>query len=455
MSDSSTPNYEEFIPELPFQKKVLDDVYNNLDYTKGTHELLLSGTVGSGKSLLAAHIIIQHALSYNNAKILIGRRALPDLKDTLFQKLVEHLEGGPLIEGHHYKINHSSAFIEFINGSLILGKSWADKKYRKFRSLELSMAVIEEATENKGDDLKAIAEIRQRLQRQPHIKRNLIIYCTNPDGPTHPLYKYFFLEKSPTRHVYLSNTKENHFLDKTYIEQLRRDMDPKEAQRMLDGQWVEVDSERIYYAYDHEVNFIQSEYKIRKELPLCLAFDFNIAAGKPMSCCIGQYHTNTNSFHIFDEVVIHGGRTLSVMEELAERGYFDLNMKLEIYGDATGRHQTTSAIHSDYDIIFDFLNRYKIQPKLNYEDCVPMSNPPIRERHNIVNAYCLNSLNERRLFVYEKCKVLDEGMRLTSLKEGAHYIEDDNNEYQHITTALGYFIVYKNDAKKIRKVSYQ
>ena len=73
---------------------------------------------------------------------------------------------------------------------------------------------------------------------------------------------------------------------------------------------------------------------------------------------------------------------------------------------------------------------------------VPRSNPPIRERHNIVNAYCCNSLKQIRLFVYAKCKTLHEGFNLTALKKGAEYIEDDSKEYQHITTAAGYRITY-------------
>jgi hypothetical protein len=82
---------------------------------------------------------------------------------------------------------------------------------------------------------------------------------------------------------------------------------------------------------------------------------------------------------------------------------------------------------------------------------VPRSNPPIRERHNIVNAYCTNSINQHRLFIYEKCKILNEGMKLTALKKGAEYIEDDSKEYQHVTTALGYRVVYSSQNKVIYK----
>jgi hypothetical protein len=42
-------------------------------------------------------------------------------------------------------------------------------------------------------------------------------------------------------------------------------------------------------------------------------------------------------------------------------------------------------------------------------------------------------------------------MKLTALKKGAEYIEDDSKEYQHITTAAGYRISYTSRNKVIIK----
>ena len=88
---------------------------------------------------------------------------------------------------------------------------------------------------------------------------------------------------------------------------------------------------------------------------------------------------------------------------------------------------------------------------------VPRSNPPVRTRHNIVNAYCQNDLGQHRLTVYAKCKTLDKGLRLTALKKGGSYIEDDSKPYQHITTALGYGVVYtsKLNEKKNNQIRTQ
>jgi len=456
-AERSTPHFNEFNPaRIKFQARVVDDFYGNLDFASGVQELLLSGSVGSAKSLLAAHLAVRHCVENTRARILLGRLTLPDVKATIFKLITEHLQGSQFKEGRDYWIRQDSGYIQFRNGSEILSRSWADKKYEKVRSLALSGAIIEEATENKGDHQKAIFEIKQRVGRLPHIKTNFIIYCTNPDGPSHWLYKYFFEEESKTRRVYKSITQDNPFLPTWYIEQLKKDLDPREARRMLYGEWVEIDRERIYYAYEITDNYRKYNYAVNPNLPIAISFDFNIAFNKPMSCVFSQYDPKTETFHYFDEVIVHGARTGSILDEASARGLLDYSAEYEIYGDATGEARSTNSIHSDYDIIRNYLNKYKTKNgnQLVYKMRVPRSNPPVRERHNLVNAYCLNSLDQRRLFVYEKCKILHEGMKLTALKEGATYTEDDSKHYQHCTTALGYQVVMRHHTKNIQPARF-
>jgi hypothetical protein len=154
-------------------------------------------------------------------------------------------------------------------------------------------------------------------------------------------------------------------------------------------------------------------------------------------------------FHFFAEIIIHGARTQDQLEELSSRGYLDHQVTYEVYGDATGEARTTKSLHSDYDIIKKYLSNYRTPDgrAINYKMCVPRSNPPIRERHNTVNSYCHNLVGDVRLKVYRECKTVDEGMRLTSLLKGGSYVEDDSKHYQHVTTALGYWITAKHRGK--------
>jgi hypothetical protein len=435
----SKPNFADFSPRIiPYQSDVIDFL-DEWDYSKGTPEILLSGSFGSAKSILCAHLAVRHCLENPGARVCLARKAMPDLKDTIFKEILEHITDD-FIEGKHYTVNHTSAKITWFNGSEIISRSWSDKKYKKGRSLKLSMVVFEELTENNEEDKQAFDTLKARLRRIPTVKENLLIAATNPDSPAHWVFKYWFDDQKPTRKTFKSVTTDNPFLDPVYIEQLKADLDPKSAQRYIYGEWVELDADRVYYAYDPEKNFINESYQVRHGLPIIIAFDFNIGQGKPMSSCAMQFD---GAFHIFKEVVIQGARTSEAVEEWLSMGFIRPGQKVIIRGDASGDARDTRSILSDYDIIKRaFSNAGAI-----VEMQVPKANPPIRRRHNLVNAYCLNEKGVNRLFVYKDCKVAHDGMRLTALKKSGDYVEDDgpSHPYQHITTAIGYSVVYEHN----------
>lgn len=436
---------------IPYQGYLVDLVRSEWDYSKGNLEILLSGSFGSAKSIAMAHLAVTHCLLYPRARVCIARRALPDLKDTIFKEILEHMEGydeenseGPqLVDGVHYTVNQSRAYIRFSNGSEIISRSWADKKYKKGRSLKLSMLIIEELTENDSQDQEAFKTLKARIRRLPHVPENLMICATNPDEPDHWVYKYWMDSNDPCRKVFYSVTEDNPFLDPVYIEQLKRGYSPQEADRFLRGMWLSITGEGVYYNYDTARNFKRDDfYQWDLRYPISLMHDFNIGHGKPMSAAIGQ-HIN-GIFHIAKTFIIEGLNTPKLMDEIAASGIFELKAKLQVYGDAAGRNRDTRNSKSDYDIIEKFITNYVRQDGsfVEVEMNVPLSNPAIRTRHNKMNALFKNDLGEVKFYIYKDAKDLDEGLRLTKLKKGAHLIEDDSFKFQHVTTAVGYWVYY-------------
>lgn len=437
---TSTPSLSEFNPHaVPYQFRVVQAIRTRLDYSQGAHEVLLSGSVGSAKSILMAHLGVTHCCNYDRARFLLGRQSMPDLKETILQTCLDHMEGD-LVEGEDYEHNETKGKITFKNGSEIVSRSWADKKFRRFRSVLISSAAIEELTENDDKFAPFYPELLMRIGRLKHVPEKFLISATNPDSPAHWAYKRFFVEKKPTRHVFLSRTEENPFLPPEYIQGLKENLDPKMAKRMLEGEWIEIAGEGVYHTYDRAVNFRDREYTPDQTVPVRLCFDFNIGEGKPMSAVACQYVGDT--FHWFEDFVVEGADTEQLMEEIAGRGLLDLPVEFIVHGDATGKSRTTKSKLTDYDIIRAFLAKYRRpdDTRLKFDIQVPSSNPPIRTRHNLMNAYMKNSLGRNRFFVYRKAAVLDEGCRLTKLKTGGQYIEDDSKSYQHVTTAAGYCV---------------
>lgn len=428
----STPSLSEFNPnDIPYQMEVINKIRSELDYTQGFPHLLLSGSLGSSKSTLAAHIGVTHCLLYPMARLLIGRRSLPDLKDTLFTKILEHISED-LVEGEDFHVQHNTASIQFSNGSEIVARSWGDGNFMRVRSLELSAAIIEELTEN-GDEHGFYDEIYQRVGRLKHVPEAWILSATNPDSPDSYWYKFFIETQNKLRHVFYSLTEENKFLSPAYIEGLKQSLDPLMAERMLKGRWVRIAGETIYYQYDPSIHYKKDQdYRINPHYPIRLCFDFNIGLNKPLSASFMQYIDD--HFHIYDESVIHGARTEELLQDALNRSLIKQNQFIIIHGDASGKHRDTRGPSSDFEIIESFLKKNNIK----YEMQIPSSNPSIRQRHILMNAYFKNTEGRVRITLYKNAKTAHEGFSLVKLKKGGQYIEDDSKPYQHITTAIGY-----------------
>jgi len=458
---TSTPDFFSFNPKLiPYQYNVIYDIKQRFDYSTGPHYVLLSGSVGSAKSTLLAWLTIKHCTEFNGARAMIGRKAMPDLKDTIFLKIIEMLTNA-FIEGVDYTINYTSSSIKFLkNNSEIISRSWHDKKYTKFRSLELSMIVIEELTENNNKEMVFMIEAIARLGRLPHIKENIFIAASNPDDPSHKAYQFFiegakkltdiYSRKNNDRHTYYSVTSSNPFLPKWYIDSLKDKYDTKMIQRLLYGKWLYINTDVIYYNYDPDKH-LKTDIKIIKRLPIRLSFDFNISKGKPMSSCAFQFNKKADNveakrFTIFDEVAVEGARTDDALDEWAGKGIFDLphNPEIIIHGDATGRSGTSKSRLTDYEIIEDFLANYRRKDGdvLEYIIEVPTINPPLRDRHNVTNGQLENSEGVNAVAVANKCEYVNKGFRNTRLKENAGYIEDQTTEGQDMSTAITYGIHY-------------
>ena len=351
--------------------------------------------------------------------------------------------------------------IKFKNGSEIISRTWHDKNFQKFRSLELSLLAIEELTESDARYWGFFEEAIARVERLPHVKENLVIAATNPDDPSHPAYEFFikgskkkgiYATKEDTIHTYYSLTDQNPFLPRSYIQGLRKRYDAKMIKRMLEGQWLYIKTDVIYYQYSPELH-LASGLKVNRKLPLRLTMDFNIQKGKPMSSAIFQFNRNAknrsvndrrHTFH--DQVAIEGARTEDALDSWQAKGWFDLphNPTIIIHGDATGRHNDTRSKLSDYEIIEKYLANYRREDgdKLEYSIEVPKRNPPLRERHNVANGQLKNSEGIIGVVINENCDIIDAGFSNTRLKEGVGYLEDQTTKGQDISTACTYGIWY-------------
>lgn len=461
MAKNIIPRFEQFIP-WGWQINVLKDMANPeiFDWSLGCHTIVFSGIVGSSKSVLCGHILWRHTLEYKNdgAYTAIARADARRLEETALDVYVKSRPLNPVFE-KMYQYNKSSLKAYVAGKELMLGMYYGDNDFERFKGLQLSAFWLEEASENATREVYDFLMQRTRL----NVPQRFGILSTNPDEPEHwintdLIAKAGFINgiKQPDRdgidykiHVYYSTGWDNPHLPKNYYNDLMKTYSVKMAERYLKGKWVSLYGSNVYYAYGPH-NHIRQNYKINTAYPIRISFDFNTALGKPMSCVFAQYIEG--KVHFFDQIAIQGN-TSQLMEEVLNKTdwtgkkYVDYNCEIIIHGDASGWSKQSAAFNfCDYDIIKKSLSSYTGR-QINFSIKVPLKNPEVKQRHEAMNAYFKAGDGSVRMFLWENCFKgdinLDMAFRLTKLKDGGKYVEDDSahtQKHQHSGTAAGYLL---------------
>lgn len=463
MAKKAVPRFEEFVP-FGWQIQLLKDMENPdvFDWSKGTHTILLSGAVGSAKSALCGHLMWKHIIKYKNygAYTVIARQDWRRLQETAIDTFTKSRPKNPLFE-KLYSYNKSNLKSYLAGQELMLGMYYSDGDFERFKGLQISAAWLEEGSENVTPEVYEFLYQRTRLP----VPEKFIVIATNPDEPDHWINTKLITNAGfingvkqaeragidYTIHVYYSSGADNPYIDKNYYNGLRKTYSAKKAERFLDGKWISLYGQNIYYAYG-EHNHKREHYRIKTAYPIRISFDFNTALGKPMSCVFAQYIEG--KIHFFDQIALQGNTSQLMEEVLNKTGpdgkkYVDYNCEFIIHGDAAGWAKHSSSNNwNDYEIIKKYLGEYKGSPHgpLRYKTRVDLSNPQVKQRHECVNAHFKSADNSVKIFLWENCFTgevnLDQAFRLTKLKDGAKYVEDDgvNCPYQHMGTAAGYLV---------------
>ena len=155
----------------------------------------------------------------------------------------------------------------------------------------------------------------------------------------------------------------------------------------------------------------------------------------PLSSAIGV--VDDGNLYLCDEIVLTSAISRQSAIEFVERYKGHQNKRVKLYGDPAGRAGEKHGHASDYTDIEDVLksNGWKVMRK------VKRSAPAIKDRQNAVRARICTADGDRHLFVNPtKAQWCDKGLATVQLKDGSAFQEDQKNEYQHITTAIGYMV---------------
>ena len=248
-----------------------------------------------------------------------------------------------------------------------------------------------------------------------------------PDGLNHYYEMAEYARTSGDADWKLYTWKSADILPSDVIEAAKRRMSPRQYRQEYEASF-ETASGRVYEDYGPH-NYTKEVIKSHEQI--MWHHDFNFT---PMSSGIGV--RRGNDFYIFDEIILTSATSRQSAIEFVERFKNHANRKVVIYGDPAGRAGEKHGHASDYTEMEQVLraNNWQVERR------VKPAAPAIKDRQNSVRAKIRNAAGQTSLFVnIDKAKYAHKGLATVQIKKGSTFLEEDS-DYQHITTAIGYCV---------------
>lgn len=363
--------------------------------------ILLLGGIGSGKTFTGAHYAIKNITNYPDALGFICANTYDQLTTATLACLFEELERAEI----WFKYNQQKKIITLHNTE-VLCKSL--DKYQNIRGIEIGWGWGDEIAFAKEDAFKVISG-RLRDRNGPL----QMLFTTSPFGYGW-LYDYF--HPSGDKHtseykMFNARTENNVFLPDGYSKSLRSQYSEKMALQELDGEFVNLTSGLIYYAFNRKKHVVDVEIT---GAPLHIGMDFNV---NPMTATVAEIHGTT--LHIIDEIYLPDSNTPEMIENIIAkygRGGITINP------DDTGKNRSSKTSATDHTL-------------LKKEFTVMTARNPFRvDRYNCVNVL----LEAGRIKINPRCKKLIKDLERVGYKEGTSLMDTSDKSLGHITDALGY-----------------
>lgn len=213
------------------------------------------------------------------------------------------------------------------------------------------------------------------------------------------------------------------------IADMKRAMSAKQFRQEFEASF-ETASGRIYEDYS-AANHTTEEIKPHEQL--LWYHDFNFT---PMSSGVGV--RRDKALYLLEEIILTSAVARQSALEFVERYREHKNRHVIIYGDPAGRAGEKHGHASDYTEIESVLRTNG----WTFTRRVKPAAPAIKDRQNAVRAKIKSAAGEVSLFVNPKAApYTHKGLATVQTKKGSTYQEEET-EYQHITTAIGYMVDY-------------
>lgn len=345
----------------------------------------------------------------------------------------DDLKALTLSEAHVKKPSESELKIYMPNGTEIhiIGLD----QPQRIEGINWTGGVIDEIADLKGEALEA--NIMPALNTYNPTRPDYRAWCWFigvPDGLNHyyDMAEYARTSRDPDYQLFHWTSEE--ILPADVIASAKRTMSRKQYNQEYRASF-ETASGRIYDDYDGRVdgrNYTDST--IMEHEALYWMHDQNYS---PLSSAVAVVRGGVP--YVLDEIVLESAVSRQSAEEFVDKFKEHKNKTVYVYGDPAGRAGEKHGHKSDYTEIETVLRKHNWK----FERRVKLSHPSIRDRQNAVRAKILNAADEVSLYVNpNSASWSHKGLATVQLQEGSSFQEDQKNKYQHITTAIGYFVDY-------------
>lgn len=366
-----------------------------------------------GKSYLSTYYILAKALQKKGNYFFVSP-TFAQSRQIIWEVLKEKTRGHICV-----KVNESRLEIELINGSRIFLKG-ADRP-DTMRGVSLSGVVLDEFGTMRNPEIVWGSVLRPALSDQ----QGWATFISSPKGRNYfyDLYGNSLLQDGWMRWQF--TTLDGGYVSEEEIEIARKELDPRTFREEYLATFESYTG--LVYSDYSELNHTDKLYDENRHI--IWTHDFNYT---PMSSAIIQEYGEES--YVIDEIILESAVARNAVVEFVDR-YKDAKIKqLYLYGDASGRAGEKHAQDSNFTIIKDMLR----ENGWTVYDRVPKANGAIVDGQNSLRGRIMNANEERRFFVNPRCKYTDKGLSTTTLKKGSSFQEEDS-DYQHITTALRYY----------------
>lgn len=252
-----------------------------------------------------------------------------------------------------------------------------------------------------------------------------------PDGLNHYYDLCSAAETGENPDFAVFHWKSAEILPADVIAAMKRAMSAKQFRQEFEASF-ETASGRIYEDYSKANH---TKERIQPHEQLLWGHDQNFT---PLSSFIGvRRGEGGNDLYLLDEIVLTSAVSKQSAIEFVEKFKDHKNRHVLIYGDPAGKAGEKHGHASDYTDIEGVLRANG----WTYTRKVKPAHPAIKDRQNAVRAKIKSADGHISLFVNPvTAKYCDKGLATVQLKRGSAFQEDDKNEYQHITTAIGYCV---------------